>query len=132
MLTGGCHCRAVRYEAGAAPFEPVLCHCTDCRAVSGAPAVAWFTVRAEDFRYVAATPARYAASSRAVREFCGVCGAQITFTEHRYAGEQLDVTTASLDDPEAVPPEHNIFVHSRLAWMTRLDALPDRAGDLAS
>jgi hypothetical protein len=130
VLTGGCHCQAVRYEVAGAPFEPVLCHCTDCRAVSGAPALAWFTVRTGEFRYVIGAPKRYASSPRAVREFCDTCGAQLTFTENALAGRQFDVTIASLDDPEAVRPAQHIFVHSRLSWMSGLDTLPQRAGDL--
>ena len=130
MLTGGCHCGTVRYEVAAAPFEPVLCHCADCRRVSGAPALAWFTVPAGDFRYVGGAPRRYASSSRASREFCGACGAQITFAEAGLGHRQIDVTIASLDDPAAIRPKQHIFVRSRLDWMTGLDLLPDRAGDI--
>ena len=132
MLTGGCHCGALRYEARGEPFEPALCHCVDCRRVSGAPALAWFTVRAADFAYTRGAPARYASSTRAAREFCGLCGAQITFAQQELAGAQIDVTTASLDHPEAVPPAQHIFVHSRLAWMRGLDTLPERAGDFSA
>jgi hypothetical protein len=131
MLEGGCHCGAVRYEARGEPFEPALCHCVDCRRVSGAPALAWFTVLARDFSYTGAAPARYVSSDRAMREFCNRCGAQITFIQNDMAGRQIDVTTASLDAPEAVPPAQNIFVHSRIAWMRTIDALPERAGDYA-
>ena len=130
MLAGGCHCGAVRYEVRGAAFEPVLCHCTDCRGVSGAPALAWFSVRPGDFHYVAGSPKRYASSQRAVREFCGACGAQLVFREHGLAERQFDVTIASLDDPDALAPEQHIWVHSRLAWMSGLDSLPQRAGDI--
>jgi hypothetical protein len=132
MLEGGCHCGAVRYEVRGDAFEPVICHCTDCRRVSGAPALAWFSVRTPDFRYVHGAPVQYRSSGRAVREFCGVCGAQITFAEHDLAPRQIDVTTASLDDPETAAPVANIFVRSRIGWMMGIGALPDRAGDFAS
>ena len=41
--TGKCHCGAVTYTiAGeAVPEHHCLCHCTDCRRHSGAPAVGW-------------------------------------------------------------------------------------------
>ena len=109
------------------PFERALCHCTDCRGTTGAPAVAWFTVRTEDFRFVAGEPREYRATPAAVRTFCGVCGAQLTFVHDSYEGARIDVTTASLDDPEAVPPVEQIFVRSRLSWMESAADLP---GDL--
>ena len=131
-LTGGCHCGAVRYEARGEPFEASLCHCADCRRVSGAPALAWFTVRTADFAYVKGAPASYASSDRARREFCDSCGAQLTFVQHDLAGRHVDVTTASLDDPERVPPAEHIFTRSRLAWMSTLETLPTRVGDVAA
>ena len=123
MLTGGCHCRAVRYEADGQPFERALCHCTLCRATTGAPAVAWFTVRESDLR-LTGEPVAYAASKHAVRTFCGRCGTQITFKHADYE-DRIDLTTASLDDPEAAPPVEQIWVRSRLRWMADAHALPD-------
>lgn len=130
-LTGGCHCGAVRYEARGETSHAALCHCTDCRRVSGAPALAWFTVAADDFAFTAGTPIRYASSDRALRQFCGACGAQLTFAEHAYNGERIDITTCSLDDPDAAPPKGHIYTQSRVAWMSGLDALPEHPGDAA-
>ena len=124
MLTGGCHCGTLRYEAKGEPYARALCHCTDCRAVSGAPALAWFTVKKDAFGFTAGAPVVYASSPEARREFCGRCGAQITYAQDR-RGDEIDVTTASLDDPEAAGPLEHIWTRSRLAWMTGLDALPD-------
>ena len=31
MLTGGCHCGAIRYEVEGEPQHSALCHCSDCR-----------------------------------------------------------------------------------------------------
>jgi len=62
MLTGGCCCGAIRYEAGGEPFHATLCHCTTCRRSSGAPIVAWFSVRESEFRVVTGEPARFASS----------------------------------------------------------------------
>ena len=41
MLTGGCHCGAVRYEMPEAVLHCALCHCSDCRRHAGAPMVSW-------------------------------------------------------------------------------------------
>lgn len=123
MLTGGCHCGSVRYETADTPFERALCHCALCRRTTGAPAVAWFTVRESTLR-LTGEPASHASSEHAVRTFCGRCGTQITFKDAAY-GDRIDLTTASLDDPEAAPPVEQIWVKSRLPWMAAAHSLPD-------
>jgi len=126
VLTGGCHCGALRYEARGEPYALSLCHCADCRRVSGAPALAWFSVKKNNFAFVSGHPAVYRSSRDARREFCGRCGAQITYA-HEQRADEIDITTASLDDPNAAAPLEHIWVGSRLAWMSGLDTLPDRA-----
>jgi len=42
MITGGCHCGAIRYQAEGEALVHALCHCTDCRRHAGAPMVGWW------------------------------------------------------------------------------------------
>ncbi len=127
MLTGGCFCGRVRYEAIGEPFDLTLCHCEACRRTTGAPAVAWFSVRPDGFRFTAGDPTIFASSETGERRFCRDCGAQLAFRESRL--DEVDVTTASLDDPAAAPPRDHTWVLRRLPWMSGLDRLPvhDRA-----
>jgi hypothetical protein len=124
-LQGGCHCGQVRYEAGGTPYHLTLCHCTDCRRTTGAPAVAWFSVPASRFRLVQGSPTQYRSSASAWRTFCGACGTPLTY--QRDGSDEIDITTCSLDDPEALPPEDQTFARSRLRWMHELDTLPAHA-----
>lgn len=114
-LTGGCFCGAVRYEAGGEPFEPTLCHCSDCRRAAGAPAMAWFSVRPEAFRITAGTPKLLRSSPGVTRRFCGDCGTGLTYRHD--ALNEIDVTVCSLDDPELVPPADESWTSERLSWM---------------
>jgi hypothetical protein len=50
MPEGRCHCGAVRYSMPAEAIHQALCHCSDCRRHSGAPAVAWGLVKREDLK----------------------------------------------------------------------------------
>jgi hypothetical protein len=122
VLRGGCHCGQVRYEVAGRPHHATLCHCTDCRRTSGAPMVAWFTLRPDEFRVVQGTPQRYRSSGAAWRSFCGNCGTALTY-ERDGTGE-VDVATCSLDEPEAVPPQDQTFARSRLRWAEDLHTLP--------
>jgi hypothetical protein len=124
MLAGGCYCGAVRYEAAGDIIHRTLCHCLDCRRVSGAPALAWFSIAQSGLRFVRGAPARFRSSSQVSRGFCAQCGTPLTYA-HDATPDEIDVTTCSLDDPEAAPPEDHTFTHSRLSWLPSCDGLPE-------
>ena len=122
MLTGGCFCGQVRYEVSGTPLGEI-CHCSICRCTTGAPMVGWFTVRPSEFRLTAGTLTQFRSTAPVERGFCPTCGTQITFRDDR--ADDLAVTTASLDDPEAVPPRDHIWTASRLSWVKLADGLPE-------
>ncbi|MEN3278183.1 MAG: hypothetical protein V7631_3973 [Massilia sp.] len=126
LLQGGCYCGAVRYVVDGDNFHGTLCHCTDCRRMSGAPAVAWFSAHMADLRFAQGNPATYHSSEHVLRGFCGTCGTTLSYQDDRYPDE-IDITSASLDDPEAVPPQDHTFVQDRLRWMHVADGLPEYA-----
>lgn len=123
MLKGGCFCGHVRYEAGGTPFHPTICHCSMCRRVAGSPMVAWFSVPRTEYRVVAGEPTRFASSPDATRSFCPRCGTPLTF-EARYSPDEIDITTVSLDDPEAMPPADHTRTATQLSWVHLDDGLP--------
>ena len=120
MLTGGCFCGRVRYETEDAPFNRTNCHCTICRRTTGAPYVAWFSVARSKLK-LSGELARFRSSAKATRSFCPECGTQISFDLD--GADEIDVTTASLDDPNRVPPVDHIHTSSRLAWVKLVDGL---------
>jgi hypothetical protein len=123
MLTGGCFCGAIRYQANGTPFHETNCHCSICRRTTGAPFVAWFSVRPTDFHIIKGEPTRFNTTKQGERSFCSRCGTQLTF-KHAEFSEEIDVTTCSLDRPELVPPKDNTRTSSRLVWITP-NGLPD-------
>jgi hypothetical protein len=112
----------VRYEAGGTPYNQSICHCSMCRRAAGAPFVAWFSVPRSHFR-LTGEPTRFRSSAMATRSFCPECGTQLTF-ELDAAAEEIDVTTASLDEPNRVPPADHIYTESRVDWVKLADGLP--------
>ena len=63
------------------------------------------------------------ASPGVTRGFCGDCGTPLTLADARFPGE-VYIAAASLDDPEALPPEFHIWRSERLSWLETADALP--------
>jgi hypothetical protein len=123
MLQGGCFCGRIRYEVTGTPFHETNCHCSICRRTTGAPLVAWFTVRPSEFRWLSGNPCQFRSSAQATRSFCAHCGTQLTFQGDEYPDE-IDVTTCSLDQPETVPPRDHSHVSSKLRWIALSDGLP--------
>jgi hypothetical protein len=115
-IQGGCFCGAIRYRATSPPRISTICHCADCRRASGAASVAWVTFPAERFAFVEGEPSRYRSSPPVVRTFCGRCGTPLTYRSDERAHE-IDVTTASLDEPEAFPPTKHVFPEQKLSWV---------------
>ena len=66
----------------------------------------------------------FASSDIAERGFCAECGTPLTY--RGLGSERISVTLGSLDDPDAVEPETQLGVESRLRW---LDARAERSGD---
>ena len=123
MPSGGCHCGAVRYEMTAEVAHHALCHCTDCRKASGAPATAW-AMAAADQVTITGEPVTYASSEHGRRLFCGACGTSLFYTNDVVFPGMIDVQSATLDDPDAIPLQAQIQTAERIGWMTHLGDLP--------
>jgi hypothetical protein len=122
-IEGGCLCGAVRYRVSAEPHDAGYCHCRMCQRSTGAPVVAWLTVASDAVAWTKGAPTVYRSSQKAERLFCPTCGTQLVFREPAEP-HFLDVTLASLDDPEAVRPDHHVWTTSRIAWFDTRDELP--------
>ena len=121
---GGCQCGALRYQFEAPLQNIAHCHCSICRRSSGGIVTTWITVPLASFRWLAGTPREYASSASCTRSFCPTCGAQLTlFTT--LSPHSLDITIATLDQPELAPADRHIWVQSRLNWLQLDPQLPE-------
>jgi len=122
-ISGGCLCGATRYVAQGRPVLSMICHCRSCRRAGGAPAVGWVTFALADVVFVRGTPASFPSSPPVTRTFCATCGTPLTYV-HAARPAEIDVTTASLDDPAAFPPTHHGWVADGIGWARPTDGLP--------
>lgn len=121
--TGGCQCGAVRYEARGEPQHHALCHCADCRASAGAPAVAWMAFTEDEVTVTQGTLSSYEGKNGARRQFCPVCGTGLLYTNAQMLPGIVDIQSATLDTPEA--PGAQIQCAERQDYMADLAALPE-------
>ena len=119
--TGACFCGAVEIQATGAPLEMGYCHCSSCRAYTGAPLVAFTLWKSED---VAVTKGaehigRFNKTGMSDRQHCRQCGGHI-MTGHPSLGF-TDVYAAKLPTVRFEPSVH---LHYAQAVLPIRDGLP--------
>ena len=119
---GSCLCKRVQFEVSGVPFDDCICHCTDCRQACGAPFLAWVSFKADALTVTHGGPKWYDSSQKARRGFCGDCGTQLFFQNHKFPAD-IDIATACLAEASELAPTCHIWVRSKLDWV-RVDDLP--------
>jgi hypothetical protein len=118
LITGGCLCRAVRYQSTSAPLLTRVCWCRLCQylaAGSGTVNACFLkeavTIEGElsDYQSVADS------GSKMHRRFCRICGTQL-FSEAESRPHLIFVRAGTLDDPEVVRPTATIWTSQAPTW----------------
>ncbi len=124
VITGGCHCGAVRYEARGDAITHALCHCSDCRRHAGAPMVGWTMYPQAAVQVTKGELKIYQSSDQGRRHFCADCGTGLFFVNEAVLPGIIDIQSATYDNPDAVPARAHIQVADRIAWMEQAHELP--------
>ena len=123
-LAGQCHCGNIRYKIEGTPIGHALCHCTDCRRHAGAPMVGWAMFPAEAVKTVQGQPKIYNSSEHGGRHFCGNCGTGLFYSNDLTLPGIIDVQSATLDEPNLIPPDFHTQIAERIAWTKSVHELP--------
>ena len=123
-LTGQCLCGAIRYQLTGEPRHVAVCHCRDCRRSAGAPMVSWAMFPESALTLLQGQPKTIKSSGSAMRSFCPDCGTGLFYRNAVILPGIVDVQSATLDDPDALPPGVQIQVAERLHWMQQAHELP--------
>jgi hypothetical protein len=113
-ITGGCLCRAVRYESAAAPVLARLCWCRVCQYLAAGNATVNLVFPATTVR-IEGAPRDYrsiADSGNVMhRRFCGACGTPL-FSAAEARPHLVIVRAGTLDDPDLARPAMTIWAAS--------------------
>ena len=120
--SGGCQCGAVRYHADTFLDSSHICHCRMCQKAVGNFFAALIGVPREAFRWTRGQPALFRSSDPVTRGFCRDCGTPLLYDYHD--SRHLNVTTGSLDNPAAFPPQIQFGREARMPWFADIGALP--------
>lgn len=125
---GGCLCGAVRYRVSGPSTWRAVCYCDSCSKASGGIAVAWAGFPAARFRLAKGSLAVFESTPGVRRGFCVRCGTTLTYQKDPVtlpgASDEVYITTRTLDDPNAYPPEEHVYYAARPDWLTVADDLP--------
>ena len=120
--TGGCLCGAVRYEVHGPLRAVVMCHCTQCRRMTG-HIMAATAARHRDFRLLSEEGLRwYTSSEEARRGFCMLCGSTLFW--QGAARDYLSIAAGSLDDSSGLRIACHIFTADKGDYYEIVDSAP--------
>jgi hypothetical protein len=118
---GGCLCSAIRLRISGEPAFSLVCHCATCRRANSAPTVAWLTFDRGQVEILSGQPRAFRSSQGVIRQFCGTCGSQISY-ENAESPTTIDITTASMDNPNLFPPSSEVWLEHRVPWQSASEA----------
>jgi hypothetical protein len=123
MLTGRCQCGAVRYEVEDAFVYAANCHCSQCRAATGAAFKPFAGIEREKLRITAGQGEVAVYGEEDANDTrCGACGSFLYSVVRD--GAFVHVAMGSLVDTPSIRPNKHIFVGSKAPWHEITDDLP--------
>jgi hypothetical protein len=126
VITGGCLCRAVRYETAAQPIITRFCWCRVCQYFATGNAAVGVCFPTEGFS-VTGEMRDYQSTAdsgnRMHRRFCPTCGTHL-FSEAEARPHLIFVRAGSLDDSEIAKPSASIWTASAPSWACIDTTLP--------
>lgn len=118
-LSGGCICKAVRYEVSAEPVMSVNCYCRDCQYATGGSAAPVMVVPKSGFKITRGELKQYEVTAesgnKVSRGFCPNCGSPILSLLSGFP-DLVAVKAGSLDDPAQFKPTMNVWASSAPGW----------------
>jgi hypothetical protein len=120
--SGGCLCGAIRYEVRGALRPVVICHCSQCRRMTG-HVMAATAARRVDFRLLSDGELEwYAASAEARRGFCGRCGSTLFW--EGVGRDYVSIAAGTLDETRGLAIACHIFVADKGHYYEITDSAP--------
>jgi len=118
---GACHCGAIRYEAEVDPEKTMICHCSDCQALSATAFRVNVPAKAEHFHLLQGAPKEYVkvgdSGARRAQGFCAQCGSQIYATAAEEPREAYMLRVGTLEERHELAPKRQSWRRSALKWL---------------
>ncbi|EXF75057.1 hypothetical protein CFIO01_12485 [Colletotrichum fioriniae PJ7] len=122
MAISSCLCQALKIKIPGRPMAAALCHCSDCRKISGGAFGFNWVVALKDVE-ITGIPKTFSTTANSgntvTSHFCNNCG--VTLWRDGPASDGLMYLKAGtlddFNDQKSVTPMAEIFVSKRLSWL---------------
>jgi hypothetical protein len=119
-MTGGCPCRAIRYQITSFPLLLYTCNCTDCQRASGSAFALNMPVAARDFHILQGEPKGWRHTSptgiAVISWFCGDCGGRL-YGDRAGREAIVNLRAGTLDDTAWLVPVAHMYTRSAQPWV---------------
>ncbi|KAF7960121.1 hypothetical protein EAE96_001720 [Botrytis aclada] len=134
MPSGGCFCDAIRISYTGEPGAHLLCHCTDCRKITGATYSNNIVLPDGQFKLESGKPKTISkkadSGNQITSHFCGDCGTTLYRTGDSFPN-QVIIKAGVLDDdswPNENVPKGELFVKERVKWLSEIPGAAQMEG----
>ncbi len=124
-IEGACHCGLISFTAEVDPTRVMVCHCSDCQVLSGAPfravvaaPIEGFVLRGEPKSYVKVA----ASGNRRAQVFCPECATPLYATAPENATSVI-IRLGCVKQRAALAPSVQIWQDSSLPWVAGLQGV---------
>ena len=125
-VDGSCHCGMISYEAEVDPEHVIICHCTDCQTISGAPYRANVPVRPENL-ILRGDPKIYIktadSGNKVTLAFCANCGSALYSAAESRRYHMLRL--GAIKQRAELPPKRQGFCRSAMDWARDISNIPE-------
>ncbi|MBM10241.1 MAG: hypothetical protein CMF69_11880 [Magnetovibrio sp.] len=116
FISGKCLCGNISYQSFAEPEFTANCHCTDCRAATGAVYSTICFIKADQLTINGKTKTFQHLSDRGntmTKHFCPTCGSQL-FGENTARNGMIGIRAGSIDQIDKIKPSRQVYISSRI------------------
>ena len=125
-IDGSCHCGNITYVADIDPEKVVICHCTDCQALTGTAYRVVVRAPRDKFELRGAKPKIYVktaeSGSRRAQAFCPECGTPV-YSAAAEDPKEFGLRVGTIRQRAERRPRQQIWCRSALGWAMDLRSI---------
>ena len=128
-IEGKCHCGEITFSAEVNPDQVIVCHCSDCQALSGSPYRTVVPAIEGTFQIERGNPKVYVKTiengAQRAQAFCPECGSPIYSAPVGEAAQQfIGIRVGLIKQKDQLKPNKQIWCRSSLDWVQDLSGVP--------
>jgi hypothetical protein len=125
-VDGACHCGRIHFTAEVDPAKVMICNCSDCQVISGAPLRAIVPADMASFQ-LSGAPKRYVktaeSGAKRVQAFCPDCGTAL-FSAAAENPTQVTLRLGCIRQGRELRPSLQLWQRSAVPWLKDLPGIP--------